>query len=43
MKKASNVTVTAPFVHFKKVPYKIKRGLIVGRLKTKKKKQILTL
>ena len=36
VKEASNITVTVPFAHFKKMPYKKKNGLIVERLKTLK-------
>ena len=36
VKEASNVTVTVPFVHFKKMSYKKKNGFIVDRLETVK-------
>ena len=36
VKEASNVTVTATFVHFKKMPHKKRNQLIVNRLKTVK-------
>ena len=36
VKEASSINVTVPFVHFKKMPFKKKNGLIVDRLKTVK-------